>query len=87
VSELFPKTAVQLGTINVQNSALKFSLASPIEKSQLALLLVAFQIPMLLVTAVIIAGSPGMNVLLNGQMAPLNLNGMAQGMCSAVGCC
>jgi hypothetical protein len=53
----------------------------------MALLLATHQILMLFETAVIFTGSPGMNMLLNGQMARLNLNGLAQGMCMVAVCC
>jgi hypothetical protein len=58
----------------------KFSLASQVEVYQMALLLVASQILMLLKTAVIIAGFLRRHINLNGQMERLNLNGMARGM-------
>jgi hypothetical protein len=58
-----------------------------VEKFQLIRLLVAFQIPMLLMVSVVIAGSPETHISLNGQMARLNLNGMAKGMCSVVDWC
>jgi hypothetical protein len=76
---VFSKTAELLGTINVQNSG-QFTLASQVEIYQLTLLLVTYQMIMLFNTAVIIAGSFGRDILLNGQMTTLNLNGMAQGM-------
>jgi hypothetical protein len=76
-----------LSTINVLNSG-EFSLASQMEVSQMALLLVNYQIHMLLGTAVVIAGSPGSYMTLNGQMERLNLNGMveAQGMLLVAAC-
>jgi hypothetical protein len=73
-------------TINVSNSGI-FSLASHVEISQMALKLVTYQIHMLLKPTMIIAGSPGRNMTLNGQKAPLNLSGMAQGMCMVAACC
>jgi hypothetical protein len=58
-----------------------------VEKFQLIHLLVAFQIPILLMASVVIAGSQETHISLNGHMARLNLNGMAKGMCSVVGWC
>jgi hypothetical protein len=46
----------------------------------MATILVAYQIRMVFETAIIFAGSLETHISLNGQMAPLNLNGMAKGM-------
>jgi hypothetical protein len=73
--------------VHLQNLGI-FWLASPVEKSQMApLMLVAHQIPMLWGTVVTFAGFLGKHTNLNGQMAPLNLNGKAQGMWLAAACC
>jgi hypothetical protein len=66
--------------LNVQNSG-KFSLASQVEMSLMAIVLVFHQTLMLIHVAMIVAGSPGRNMTLNGQMVRLNLNWRAQGMC------
>jgi hypothetical protein len=62
---------------NVRNSG--ESLVSPLEISQMAILLVSYQILMPFKPIVIIACSPENHMTLNGQkMMPWNPNGMAQ---------
>jgi hypothetical protein len=50
------------------------------------LVLGTHQIPMLFDTALMNACSPGIVILLNGQMAQLNPNGMAQGTLLVAAC-
>jgi hypothetical protein len=55
--------------------------------TQMTILLVSYQILMLLMDAVLIVGSPETYITLNGQMAQLNLSGMAKGMLLVADCC
>jgi hypothetical protein len=57
------------------------------EMSQMALMLVSHQIVMLFNTANIIIGFPERHINLYGQMARLNLYGMAKGMFLGAACC
>jgi hypothetical protein len=78
--EMFLPTLI---TIHIQNPV-KFSLASQVEMSLMALLFVYL---MLLKVAMIVTGSLGKNMTLNGQMVRLNLNRRAKGMCLVAASC